>query len=104
MTPLVIKLGGSHADAPALRGAWLASVAASDGPVVLVPGGGPFAGLVRAQQTAMGYDDATAHDMALLAMAQFGLVLAATPGFVAAGTRAGIARALAGGRVPVWLP
>ncbi len=104
MPPVVVKLGGSHADAPALRGAWLAAVAAADGPVVLVPGGGPFAELVRAQQAGMGYDDAVAHDMALLAMGQYGLVLAAAPGCVAAGSAAGIARALAAGRVPVWLP
>ena len=104
MPPVVVKLGGSHADALVLRGAWLRALAAADGPVVLVPGGGPFADAVRVQQAAMGYDDAVAHDMALLAMGQFGLVLAAAPGFVAADDDAGIARALAGGRVPVWLP
>ncbi len=99
-----MKLGGSHADAPALRGAWLRAVAAADGPVVLVPGGGPFADAVRRQQAAMGYDDAVAHDMALLAMGQYGLVLAAAPGLVAAGSEAGIAGALAAGLVPVWMP
>ncbi len=104
MSLVVVKLGGSHADAPALRAAWLAAIAAANGPVVLVPGGGPFADAVRAQQGPLGYDDATAHDMALLAMGQHGLVLAARPGFVAAATPSRIARALADGRVPVWLP
>ena len=104
MPPVVVKLGGSHAGAPALRAAWLAALSGATGPVVLVPGGGPFADAVRAQQGALGYDDATAHDMALLAMGQHGLALAARPGFVPAATPARIARALAAGRVPVWLP
>ncbi len=104
MAPVVVKLGGSHAGAPGLRGAWLAALAAADGPVVLVPGGGPFAEAVRVQQAAVGYDDAVAHDMALLAMGQFGLVLAAAAGFVAVDDEAGIAGTLAEGRVPVWLP
>jgi aspartokinase-like uncharacterized kinase len=104
MSPVVVKLGGSYADAPVLRAAWLAAIAAADGPVVLVPGGGPFADAVRAQQGPLGYDDATAHDMALLAMGQHGLALAARPGFVAAATPSRIAHALAAGRVPVWLP
>ena len=101
---LVVKLGGSHADVPGLRAAWLRAIAAANGRVVLVPGGGPFADAVRAQQSAMGYDDATAHDMALLAMAQYGLALSATPGFVAVETPAQIDRAHAAKLVPVWLP
>ncbi len=101
---IVVKLGGSHADAPALRTAWLRAVAASATPVVLVPGGGPFADTVRVQQALIGYDDATAHEMALLAMAQHGLALAATPGFIVATSRAQIARALAAHLTPVWLP
>ena len=104
MSFVVVKLGGSHAEVPALRAAWLAAIAAARGPVVLVPGGGPFADAVRAQQRPLGYDDATAHDMALLAMGQYGLVLSAWPGFCPATTPSQIARALAAGRVPVWLP
>ncbi|MGI4976058.1 MAG: aspartate kinase [Janthinobacterium lividum] len=104
MPPVVVKLGGSHADAPALRGAWLRALAAADGPVVLVPGGGPFADAVRVQQAAMGYGDDVAHDMALLAMEQYGLVLAAAPGFAAAASEARIASVLAQGRVAVWMP
>lgn len=70
---LVIKLGGSHAASALLR-PWVDAIAASDN-VVLVPGGGPFADTVRAMQPVIGYDDHAAHDMALMAMAQFGRAL-----------------------------
>ena len=46
--------------------AWLEALAAWGGPLILVPGGGPFADAVRAAQAAMGFDDAVAHRMALL--------------------------------------
>ncbi len=71
---LVVKLGGSQAANPRLRD-WLTRIAASPG-TLLVPGGGPFADTVRAQQAAIGYDERAAHEMAMLAMAQFGRALA----------------------------
>ena len=71
----VIKLGGSHAFAPHLRD-WLAAIAGCAGSMVLVPGGGPFADLVRDAQARIGFDDDAAHRMALLAMAQYGCALA----------------------------
>lgn len=72
---LVVKLGGSLAASPRLRD-WLGVIAASPG-TLLVPGGGPFADTVRAQQGVIGYDARAAHEMAMLAMAQFGRALAA---------------------------
>lgn len=79
----VVKLGGSlcapaespaHA-ADAIRAAplrdWLAMLAdAGAGRVVIVPGGGRFADSVRQAQAQWQFDDLTAHNMALLAMAQ----------------------------------
>jgi aspartokinase-like uncharacterized kinase len=76
---IVVKLGGSLAGSPQLP-TLLRTLgrAATDGqPVVVVPGGGPFADAVRAAQPAYAFDDAAAHDMALLAMAQYGRLLGA---------------------------
>ena len=101
---LVVKLGGSHAFAPHLR-SWLDAIEQQAGRVVLVPGGGPFADAVRAAQPGMGYDDAAAHDMALLAMAQYGRALISLGArLVMADSLGAIHAALAESRVPVWSP
>lgn len=102
--PMVLKLGGSHAASPLLR-AWLDAASAAAGRLVLVPGGGPFADTVRTAQTAMDFDNAAAHDMALLAMAQYGRALIALcPACIAADSHAAILDALAARHVPVWMP
>jgi dihydroneopterin aldolase len=100
----VIKLGGSHAFAPHL-GRWIDAIARCAGRIVAVPGGGPFADTVREVQPRMGFDDAAAHRMALLAMEQYGCALASLNAhFVLAETRDDIERALDADRVPIWLP
>lgn len=100
----VVKLGGSLAGGGELAG-WLDALAAGAGRVVLVPGGGPFADTVRAMQRSWSFDDATAHHLALLAMEQYGLMLAGMqPALRPAASRAAIRRRLAEGSVPVWLP
>jgi 5-(aminomethyl)-3-furanmethanol phosphate kinase len=100
----IVKLGGSLAHTPRCV-AWLEVLAAWGGPLILVPGGGPFADCVRAAQAAMGFDDATAHRMALLAMEQFGAALAAHAKlFTLAASPDELASALRAGRIPVWLP
>lgn len=103
--PWVVKLGGSLHGAPALR-AWLQHLATVDGPPrVIVPGGGPFADQVRTAQATLGFADAAAHRMALLAMAQFGTICAAlVPALVTAASIDAVRTALGTGRVPVWLP
>ena len=71
----------------------------------MVPGGGPFADAVRAAQPAMGFDDDAAHDMALMAMAQYGRALTAlTDGFVYTDTIDAVRGVLARGDIPVWSP
>ena len=101
---LVVKLGGSFAAGGRLR-PWLNAIMQGAGRTILVPGGGPFADAVRAAQQVMGFDDAAAHQLALAAMRQYGLALAALePGLVPAGSEGEIAGALRGGQVPVWLP
>lgn len=73
----IIKLGGSLFHTPELR-QWLELLdrASQNEAVVIVPGGGPFADEVRHAQRLHRFSDSTAHHMALLAMAQFGLLLA----------------------------
>jgi aspartokinase-like uncharacterized kinase len=74
-------------------------------PVVIVPGGGAFADAVRDAQAAFHFPDAVAHQMALLAMHQTGLILAALhPRLTPFETLAELRRALARDQIPVWLP
>jgi len=104
VTPLVVKLGGSLAESDRLRSA-LHLVARARRPVVVVPGGGIFADAVRTSQAALGFDDETAHGMALLAMHQMATaMMAIEPRLVAAETLADMRRAWRRGRAPVWLP
>ncbi|MBX6320505.1 MAG: hypothetical protein IRY94_01635 [Rhodospirillaceae bacterium] len=100
----IVKLGGSLATSRALR-PWLAAIADGAGRLVLVPGGGPFADTVRRMQRRCGFDDATAHHLALMAMEQYGLMLAGLePRLKPASTPAQIARLIAAESVPVWMP
>jgi len=101
---VVLKLGGAQARGPWLK-AWLNAIAALAGRVVVVPGGGPFADAVRAQQALIGFDDEAAHDMAMLAMAQFGRALAGMrPGFALVEDEAALRARLAQRQTPVWAP
>jgi aspartokinase-like uncharacterized kinase len=77
--PLVIKIGGGLLRDEGLeglrRGCAEATEIARNRPVLVVPGGGPFADAVRAVGEQVGLDDATAHALALQAMDQLGLLL-----------------------------
>ena len=71
----VVKLGGSLMGTPALKG-WLDAFAQfGDGKVIIVPGGGVFADAVRDAQAKTCVDEATAHQMALLAMDQYATLM-----------------------------
>ncbi len=102
---LVVKLGGSLLGAPELQ-AWLDMLATqSDGRVIIVPGGGVFADAVREAQKASGFDEATAHRLALLAMDQYGLLLQSLRStLVIARTELEIAERSWQHRAIVWLP
>jgi len=69
LPPWVVKLGGSLEAAGTLK-PWVDALAASGVPLVICPGGGCFADGVRAAQARWGFDDRTAHRMAILAMEQ----------------------------------
>jgi dihydroneopterin aldolase len=100
----VVKLGGSFAFSPVLAD-WLEMVARNVGHLVLVPGGGPFADAVREAQPKMGFDDAAAHHMALLAMEQYGRALVSLNDALAlAPSLAAIRRLLSARKIPVWAP
>lgn len=102
--PLVAKVGGSLAGSPELT-AWLAALDRYQGPLVLVPGGGAFADTVRSMQTKMRFGDAAAHDMALLAMRQYALALAALwPRLSCVGSLAAVRRALRTNKIACWAP
>ena len=70
----VVKIGGNPADWEMLPN-WLDLLARAARPVVIVPGGGQFAGAVRDEQELWRFHDAIAHRMAILAMDQYGLML-----------------------------
>lgn len=101
----VVKLGGSLINAPELS-KWLETlIKISDGKVLIVPGGSVFADAVRAAQQLTQVDDATAHRLALLAMDQFGLLLAGmNRNLVTASTELEIAERGWQHRGIVWLP
>ena len=101
----VIKLGGSLGGGPWLS-RWLDMLAShGGGRVVVVPGGGRFADEVRRAQADWGFGDVAAHNMAVLAMAQYAEALRARcPALAAVADEAAIAAALCGGRVALWRP
>jgi 5-(aminomethyl)-3-furanmethanol phosphate kinase len=77
--PLVVKVGGGLLRETGLDGlrracAEAAEMAASR-PVLVVPGGGPFADAVRAVDAQVGLADDVAHVLALRAMDQLGVLL-----------------------------
>lgn len=99
----VVKLGGSLFGSESLK-SWLRALAGRSD-LVLVPGGGPFADQVRTAQTRWGFDDSTAHHLALLAMEQFGRMLCALePGLAPAATVDEIRLGLCARVTPVWMP
>jgi dihydroneopterin aldolase len=100
----VVKLGGSTAQAAEMN-TWIDALAASGLPLVIVPGGGPFADQVRDAQQRLGFSDKAAHAMAILAMEQFGhVILDRHQGLSAASSPDEARQMLARGQKPVWLP
>jgi 5-(aminomethyl)-3-furanmethanol phosphate kinase len=101
----VVKIGGSLGHDPALR-EWLTRLwEVGGGRVVIVPGGGDFADAVRQYQREWQFDDLAAHNMCLLAMAQYAILMqGVVPELVLASNEERIRRALRDGRVAVWVP
>lgn len=101
----VVKLGGSLYDSPQLK-QWVQQIAGADQPVIIVPGGGPFADQVRDAQHRWAVDDKTAHQMALCAMNQFGLLMIGIEPRLMSGAKPQHLKQMINkhGRSVVWLP
>lgn len=101
----VVKIGGSLAAAETLP-LWLDVLSCyGGGEVAIVPGGGPFAELVRKSQDFWHFDDSVAHFMALLAMTQYGLMMAGMRrDLVPVESAEELRQVHARAGVPVWLP
>lgn len=101
---LVVKVGGSLAETGRLDTV-LEMIAAARIPLVVVPGGGPFADAVRNLQAAMHFDDAVAHRLALLAMEQMAeYFVGRQAGMKVAHSLSDISDAVMEGQIPVWAP
>ena len=101
----VVKLGGSLGTEPALP-AWLdLLVQCGGGRVTVVCGGGAFADEVRRAQTHWQFDDLSAHNMAVLAMAQTAYLMhGLNPALQIARSKSDIRRVLHHGKTALWLP
>ncbi|MBU3736194.1 MAG: hypothetical protein FGM62_04375 [Methylobacterium sp.] len=101
----VVKLGGSLMQAPELK-SWLDMLVAQEHfACIIVPGGGMFADAVRAAQRTGGFDDATAHRMAVLAMEQFAWLLQSLcPALTIAGAKDEILDAARRPGATLWMP
>jgi len=104
MNLTVVKLGGSTA-ADTRLSEWIEALTQATQPLIIVPGGGPFADQVREMQTRLGFSDAAAHVMAILAMEQFGVLICdLNPRFRPARQPQDVRQAIEEGKIPVWLP
>lgn len=104
---LVIKIGGSLAGIDgALRGVGAAiATAAEREPLVVIPGGGPFADQVRSFGTRHPLSPTASHWMAILGMDQYAFALAEqVPRGGVVDDQLGIQRLWREGRVPVLAP
>jgi len=101
----VVKLGGSLLGTPELK-EWLDVFSKhADGKVVIVPGGGIFADAVREAQTRSKVSDRVAHQMAVMAMEQYGVLMTGlNPELVTATSELEIAERGWQHRAIVWLP
>ncbi|NOT26384.1 MAG: hypothetical protein HOP16_09825, partial [Acidobacteria bacterium] len=107
LVDVVVKIGGSLIAHPEHLTAVLAIVheAARRTKLVIVPGGGPFADVVRDVDRALGLSDDAAHWMAVLGMEQCAhLITSRLEGGVLVSDPDGIRRALDLAHVPVLAP
>ena len=102
--PLVVKVGGSLVQSGRIDHV-VHMIVDSQRPVVVVPGGGEFADKVRDLQSALRFDDAAAHRLAMLGMHQMADFLARKfERFTIKDSLEGIFLAIADGRIPIWIP
>ena len=101
----MVKLGGSLQNNKVLT-QWADALGENGcGRIAIVPGGGKFADEVRSAQRRWNFDDEVAHQMAVLAMQQFGLMMSGLDHRLkTAYTLDSVRSVLKNGQIPVWLP
>lgn len=101
----IVKLGGSLNANPMLP-MWLDLLAeCGGGRVIVVCGGGSFGDEVRRAQAQWRFGDLSAHNMAILAMAQMAYLMhGLNPSLQLTRSRSDIQRVLHKGRTALWLP
>ena len=101
----IVKIGGSLNSNPLLP-AWLDLLTqCGGGRVTVVCGGGGFADEVRRSQAQWQFSDLSAHNMAVLAMAQTAYLMhGLNPALRLARSKADIRRVLHDGKTALWLP
>jgi aspartokinase-like uncharacterized kinase len=101
----IVKIGGSLNNNPVLQD-WLDLLAeCGGGRVILVCGGGGFGDEVRSAQARWNFGDLSAHNMAVLAMAQTAYLMhGLNPALQLTRTKADIQRVLHKGQTALWLP
>jgi probable H4MPT-linked C1 transfer pathway protein len=103
----VVKLGGGVLADPECFEAVLSAIGAlaRESPLVVVPGGGPFADAVRDQSARLGLSDEASHWMAVIAMDQYAhLIASRLAGALLVATPSEIGGAIRAGRLPVLAP
>ena len=102
----VIKLGGSLMnDERSLKLCLTTIEQAYNDNVVIVPGGGVYADLIRSTQQQWKFNEETAHQMAILAMKQFALLLKSLhPTFMLVESLAAVQIRLKKAKVLIWSP
>lgn len=101
----VVKIGGSLGRDPLLR-EWLKLLSEQGGGrVVVVPGGGGFADQVRDYQAQWRFNDLVAHNMAVLAMVQYAMMMQGLhPGLSLAVDDESVRKVLRNAGVALWAP
>jgi len=105
MDAWAIKIGGSMYGSQYLV-EWLQAISdRSTKKIIIVPGGGPFADQVRQADEKYNLDQVRTHNMAIMAMQQYGTLLASLcPTVVTADTRNKIQLAWQNSKAVVWEP
>ena len=101
----VIKLGGSLYGSEYLI-KWLDAIANSDRHnIIIVPGGGPFADLVRDVDKQFNLEQEHAHNMAVLGMQQYGTLMASLcPRLSLVSTEKEVHQCWEEGKAVIWEP
>lgn len=104
MSLLVARIGDGLATTPHLK-VWLEALAAWPGALVIAPGGGPFGAAARGAAQAMELNAVVAQKIALMAMDQYAVALAAVrPSPVVADGEEALRAAILARHIAVWAP